>query len=266
MNPITEYYNSYDEDGRLMSRHGQVEYLTTMWYIEKYLFPGARILDIGAGTGRYSLALAKLGYVVDAVELVEHNIDIFKQNTPPGASVTVRRGDALELSGFSDETYDLTLILGPLYHMYTQTDKLRVIREALRVTKPGGVLFAAYCVSDASILQYGFIGGRIKELMRPNDFCGLAMPGFKAYSTPKSLFEIIRREDIDELMRGFDVERLHYVATDLYTNHMREMVDAMDDETFALYLDYHFFLCERPDMAGLTHHSLDIFRKPKQVL
>jgi 2-polyprenyl-3-methyl-5-hydroxy-6-metoxy-1,4-benzoquinol methylase len=260
---LTEYYNTYDEEARLLSRHGQVEFLTTMRYIEKYLFPGARILDLGAGTGRYSHALAKMGYTVDAVEFVKHNIDIFKSNKPPDEAVTICQGNARDLSAFADDIYDITLILGPLYHVYTLEDKLQVLREALRITKPGGVLFAAYCISDASILQYGFMGGHIRELMQPNDFCGLTIPGYKAYSTPKSLFEIVRKEDVDELMSGFDTERLHYVATDLYTNHMRETVDAMDDATFSLYLDYHFFLCERPDMAGLTHHSLDIFRKLK---
>lgn len=67
---LTNYYNSYDEEGRLLSKHGQVEFLTTMRYIEKYLTPGTRILEVGAGTGRYSLALAKQGYTVDAVELI----------------------------------------------------------------------------------------------------------------------------------------------------------------------------------------------------
>ena len=66
---LIDFYQSYDEDGRLTSRHGSVEFLTTMHYIEKYLFPGARILEIGAGTGRYSHALARREYAVDAIEL-----------------------------------------------------------------------------------------------------------------------------------------------------------------------------------------------------
>ena len=49
---LTNFYSNYDEEGRLLSKHGQVEYLTTMRYIEKYLRPGMRVLEIGAGTGR----------------------------------------------------------------------------------------------------------------------------------------------------------------------------------------------------------------------
>ncbi len=74
---LTRFYSGYDEDSRLQSRHGSVEYLTTMRYVEKYLSPGMRILEIGAGTGRYSHVLARKGYRVDAVELVQHNIDLF---------------------------------------------------------------------------------------------------------------------------------------------------------------------------------------------
>ena len=75
---LIDFYRHYDEDGRLASRHGSVEFLTTMHYIEKYLRPGFRILEIGAGTGRYSHALARRGYEVSAVELVEHNIEVLK--------------------------------------------------------------------------------------------------------------------------------------------------------------------------------------------
>ncbi|MDE7158746.1 MAG: SAM-dependent methyltransferase, partial [Clostridiales bacterium] len=85
---ITELYNNYDEDSRLTSKHGQVEFLTTMRYIEKYIKAGDRVLEIGAATGRYSHTLARQGYKVDAVELVEHNIDVFRQNTLPHEDIT----------------------------------------------------------------------------------------------------------------------------------------------------------------------------------
>ena len=107
---LTQYYGSYDEDNRLCSRYGMVEYLTTMRYIEKYLRPGMRILEIGAATGRYSHYFAQQGYQVDAVELVEHNIEIFKQNTKPGEKITITQGNAKNLCGFSDNTYDITLL------------------------------------------------------------------------------------------------------------------------------------------------------------
>jgi ubiquinone/menaquinone biosynthesis C-methylase UbiE len=255
---LTSYYSDYDEEGRLLSKHGQVEFLTTMRYIEKYLTPGARILEIGAGTGRYSLELAKQGYAVDAVELVQHNIEILKNKITSDIDISVRQGNATDLSCFEDDTFDVTLLLGPMYHLFTESDRFNALSEALRVTKKGGVLFTAYCISDASIICYGFKAGNIDTLMSKGL---LDTDTFKAFSTPAEIFELYRKEDIFELMVPFEVTRLHYVATDLATNYMRDTVDAMDDRTFELYLKYHFSICERSDMVGATHHSLDIVRK-----
>ena len=158
---LNDFYNHYDEDSRLLFQHGSVEFLTTMRYIEKYLKHGDKVLEIGAGTGRYSHALARRGHPVDAVELVAHNIEVFRQNTRPGESVTIAQGNALDLSAFADNAYDVTLLLGPLYHLYTQDDKRRALREAIRVTKPGGVVFAAYVISDGCLLDEGFRRGNI---------------------------------------------------------------------------------------------------------
>lgn len=255
---LNAYYSNYNEDGRLLSQHGQVEFLTTMRYIQRYLQPGMRILEVGAGTGRYAHALARLGFPVDAVELIPYNIELFQRNTQPGVNITIQQGNALDLNAFAEESYDITLVLGPMYHLYTEADQLKALSEALRVTKKGGIIFVAYCISDASVIGYGFKEGFAPMLLEK----GMMDPEtFKTFSIPADLFELYRKEDIDALMEHFPVTRLHYVATDLMTNHMRETVDAMDENMFALYLRYHFAVCEREDMVGITHHSLDIFKK-----
>lgn len=255
---LTHYYSGYDEESRLLSRHGSVEYLTTMRYIEKYLRPGMRVLEIGAATGRYSHALARQGYQVDAVELVQHNIDIFEKNTQPGENVTVRQGNAMDLHCFEQDTFDITLLLGPMYHLFAVEDQKKALAEAIRVTKPGGVIFAAYCGNEATMIQFCFGKGMLKE-QRYQDLVDPVT--FKASSDPAELFELYRKEDIDALMDGFPVTRLHYVGTDMATNYMRSTVDEMDDELFGLYLKYHFSICERCDCVGTSHHILDVFRK-----
>ena len=169
INYLNSYYEQYDENSRLLSKTGNVEFWTTMHYIEKFLRPGVRILEIGAGTGRYSHALAQKGYRVDAVELIGHNIEIFKQHTIEGEPVTIVQGNATDLSAFESNTYDITLLLGPMYHLFEKSDKDRALAEAIRVTKPGGVVFAAYCMSDPAILQAAFIRGRTQELI--SNFC-----------------------------------------------------------------------------------------------
>ena len=78
---VSSFYEQANEDGRLQrSRHGQMEYLTTMRYIHRYLNSGSKVLEIGAGTGRYSIALAKEGMAVTAVELAESNLAALKEN------------------------------------------------------------------------------------------------------------------------------------------------------------------------------------------
>lgn len=255
---LNDYYTNYDEEGRLLSPHGQVEYLTTMRYIKKYLRPGMRILEIGAATGRYSHALARQGYQVEAVELVQHNIDIFNRLTQPGEKVTIRQGNAKDLSFYQDGTFDMTLLLGPMYHLFSAEEQRQALSEAIRVTKIDGILFAAYCGNDATMVQYCFGRGMLKE----KRYQELVDPvTFKASSDPAELFELYRKEDIDALMVHFSTQRLHYIGTDMATNYMRDAVDSMDAELFEMYLRYHFSICERSDMVGVSHHILDIHRK-----
>ena len=255
---LTQFYSNYDEEGRLLSKHGQVEFLTTMRYIEKYLRPGMRVLEIGAATGRYSHTLARKGYRVDAVELIQHNIDIFNTLTQPGEDITIRQGNAKDLSCFADDTFDMTLLLGPMYHLFTVEEQLQALSEAIRVTKKGGIIMAAYCGNDATMVQFCFGRGMLRE-QRYQEL--IDFETFKASSDPAELFQLYRIEDIDALMANFLTERLHFVGTDMAANYMRNVVDEMDEEFFELFLKYHFTICERKDMVGVSHHFLDVFRK-----
>lgn len=257
---LIDFYNHYDEENRLTSKHGMVEFFTTMRYVEKYLKPGDRILEIGAGTGRYSHALARQGYEVDAVELVEHNIEVFRKNTLAHENISILQGNALDLSVFSDDQYDITLLLGPLYHLYNKEDKQQAIREAIRVTKRGGIILAAYVISDGCLLDEGFKRSNINVAEYIKNGL-LDSETFAAKSEPKDLFELVRKEDIDDLMSAFPVKRLHYVAADGCALLLREAIDAMNDDTFHLYLKYHFATCERGDLLGVTSHAIDIFKK-----
>jgi len=262
MGYIEDYYSNYDEDARLGEKHGRVEFLTTMRYVQRYLEakPSAYVLEVGAGTGRYSRAIADLGFCVEAVELTPHNIEVFKRQITPTQKISVTHGNALDLHMFGDNTFDITLVLGPMYHLYTEADKQKAISEALRVTKPGGEIFVAYIISDAAILEDGFKRGCwcLADYIDK----GLVDPvTFDTTSLPENIFELVRKDDIDHLMSHFPVERLHYVATDMLTRIIRENIAEMDEELFGLYLRYHYAVCERPDMVGVTNHSLDIFRK-----
>ena len=124
---LVDYYNTHDEDVRLLSKHGRVEFLTTVKYIKQYLKDGMKIIEIGAATGRYSHYFAQKGFEVDAVELIEHNIEVFKTKTLPGENVRIKQGNALDLSEYPDNSYDITLLLGPMYHIYTFEEQKKAL-------------------------------------------------------------------------------------------------------------------------------------------
>ena len=259
MSWLDDYYNSYDEEHRLLSRHGSVEYLTTMKYIRESLegLEEPSILEIGAGTGRYSVTLAKQGLRVTALELVAHNLDVLRSKLDGTEPITVLQGNALDLSALPDEAFDLTMVLGPLYHLYTQEDQLRALAEAVRVTKPGGRILVAYCMNEPTVIQYVFGLNKLRELMDLK----MLTPDWHCISEPKDVFQLMRTEDIAALDAELPVERIKLVATDGATNYKRECIDAMDDETFGRWMDFHFTICERQDLIGASHHTLDILRK-----
>lgn len=120
---ISGFYGQFDEDGRTYrSRHGQLEFCTTMAYIHRYVGKESKILEVGAGTGRYSIALAKEGMDVTAVELVESNLAILKEKSKGIPNLQSFQGDATDLSRFADDSFDVTLFFGPMYHLYEEDE------------------------------------------------------------------------------------------------------------------------------------------------
>ena len=259
MNILEEYYNNHDEESRLLSRHGQVEYLTTMKYIHAFAEEsGAKnIIEIGAGTGRYSVPLAKEGFNVMAVELIEHNLEVLRSKLDGSEPVTALQGNALDLSQFADGSFDMTLLLGPMYHLFTSEDKKKALSEAVRVTKSCGYILVAYCMNEPTIINFGFRHGNLQYILDNN----LLLDKWHCKSEPKELFELYRTEDIAALDATVNVTREKLIATDGATNYMGDIIDGMDDFTFEKWLEYHFAICERQDLIGASHHTLDILRK-----
>ncbi len=256
---LKQYYETHDEEGRLLSRHGQVEYITTMKYIHDCAEKtGAkRILEIGAGTGRYSVPLAKEGFSVTAVELIVRNLDVLRGKLDGGEDLTALQGDAMDLSRFPDDSFDMTLLLGPMYHLFSFDDQKKALSEAVRVTKPGGYLLVAYCMNEPTVIQYVFQRENLRQVLENR----MLTPDWHCVSEPKELFELVRVEDIAALDETVSVTREKLVATDGATNYMREFIDAADDFTFEKWMEYHLSVCERQDLIGASHHTLDILRK-----
>lgn len=256
-NKIIDFYTNYDEDGRLLRKSRLPEYLTTMRYIEKYLKPNSKIIEIGAGTGRYSIALAEKGYDVTAVELVPHNIEIIKKKIKPHYNIKIYEGNACDMSAFESETYDIVLLLGPMYHLFTDTDKHKALDEAIRVAKTGGIIYASYCNNDTAIYKFFYKRKILKYLDR-----GMIKENYHTVSSPNEVFELYRKSDIDELMKSHNVTRLHFVGVDMLSYAFGDdRLDNLNDREFEEYMKFLSNLCEREDLVGLSIHMLDIFRK-----
>ncbi|MDD7404154.1 MAG: methyltransferase domain-containing protein [Butyribacter sp.] len=256
MTELEQYYNKFSEEKRLTRRHGNVEYVTSMKYIHQYLpeNPQAKILDVGAGTGRYSVQLASEGYDVTAVELVKYNLGILKSKK---SSVKAYQGNALNLSRFSDNTFDMTLVFGPMYHLYDFSDKLKALCEAKRVTKQGGMILVAYCMNEFSVITHAFKENYAKESMEK----GKLTEDFQTVTDKEDLYSYVRIEEINRLYQEAGLERKQIIAADGPANYLRPVLNAMDDETYELFIRYHLATCERQDLIGASAHTVDILCK-----
>lgn len=259
MTELEEYYNKFNEEKRLDSRHGRVEFATSMHYIHQSLdeLSGGRmpqemqLLDIGAGTGRYSIPLSQEGYGVTAVELVRHNLGRLKQKS---SSVKAYQGNALNLKRFADESFDLTLVFGPMYHLHSMEDKLTALREAKRVTRKGGRILVAYIMNEFSVITYAFKQRHILESLRE----GMLDETYHCTEKANPLYSMVRLEDIDQLNELAGLERMKMIAADGAANYIRPFLNALTEEEFDAFLAYHMATCERMDLMGASGHTVDI--------
>ena len=250
---IEKHYNKHPEDLRLLRRHGIVEFETTMYHLRRFLKPGYRLLDIGAGTGRYTSALMAEGYEVKAVELVRRNIDVFLKREP---TANVVQGDARHMPFVPTASADVTLLLGPLYHLIGDDEKLKALKEAKRVTKPGGLIFVAYLMNEYSILSYCFDEDRIGGLLDR----GVVDQNFHIQAQADELYDYVRLEDINRLDENAGLERVTIFSPDGASDYMRTRLNRMSDETFAHFIAYQKSISERADLIGAGSHVVDVVR------
>lgn len=262
MTELELYYNKFNEEKRLDSRHGQVEFVTSMKYIHKYLSQmeenrpkeEIKILDVGAATGRYSVPLAEEGYDVTAVELVKHNLARLKAK---GSNVKAYQGNAMKLKRFEDNSFDLVLVFGPMYHLHEKEEKLKALSEAKRVAKPEGVIMVAYIMNEYSVITYAFKERHIKEGMEN----GMLDKDFHCTKKANDLYSFVRTEDLEELNQEVGLTRLQLIAADGAANYIRPFLNALDEEEFQYFIEYHLSTCERGDLLGASGHLVDILKK-----
>ena len=250
---VNRTYDIFNEESRLNhSKAARVEFITTVHYIEKYLKEGDKILDIGAGAGEYSFYFARKGYEVSALELADANIEAFKKKLTPEDKIDLVQGNALDLSIYENQSFDIVLLFGPLYHLKNEEDKQRCIEEAKRVCKDEGKIFFAFISNDFVFLtEFGYDsnyfsnGDYDKDTFKLNDF--------------PFVFHTV--ESARNLLHKSDINILHEVASDGASELLAMKINEMGEEDYAQYLRYHFYICEKPEMIGMSNHLLFVGEK-----
>ena len=256
---INDFYSKTDEDARLeKSRQGQLEYLVTMHYIHKFLKKNDRILEIGAGTGRYSIALAEEGFAVSSLELAESNLDVLKKNAQNLNNIEIYQGDAVNLERFADNSFDITLSLGPMYHLYDAEEQHKALDEAIRVTKPGGIIFIAFLSVHAIICtNYLYDWMPTVQGLKENFDRDYKVRHFK-----EQLFTGFDITEFEDLFIDKETDHITTVAADNVLEVAERRPDfSLTDEEFAAFAQYQLHICEKREMLGNSSHLLYICRK-----
>lgn len=167
MNNVIDYYSQFDEWGRLDRE--PLEFYINWHYIKQYVTPQSNVLDNGAGPGKYSMELAKLGCHVTLSDLTPRLVDMAKEKANELGVVEQFLGfhvlNAIDLNGIADETFDASLMLGPLYHLQREEERIKAVKELFRVTKKEGIVFIAF----QSRMRMTLTSLQYPQYWKPND-------------------------------------------------------------------------------------------------
>jgi len=248
---IKNHYENYDEDGRLFRDKAHLpEYLTTIRYFDRLFKPKSRMLDACAGTGRYSFYLADKGHIITACDLVEHHVNIIKSNPDTDKLEDIAVCNVLDLSRFYENSFDVVLCMGAMYHLSSDEEKTKAIQECTRVCKPGGMVVLSY------LNYFAVVAAEVQ-----NGLCNLddLLTAFEDGSD--CLWKATIPNKMEQYVKTSGLEILHNIGTDGISFVLSEKVNAATDEDFYKWMEYIYKHCEEPSILGYSMHGLLIGRK-----
>lgn len=248
---IINYYENYDEEGRLFrDKAHMIEYLTTIRYFDRLFAPKSRILDACAGTGSYSLYLASKGHKVTACDLVERNINIIRSKPDADKLDCTTVCNVLDLSRFDENSFDVVLCMGALYHLMTDDERKKAMAECVRICKSGGMVVFAYINKIGAIIATIKPGlENIGELLKILD------------DTDDGIFRCTMPQVIVRLSSECGLEMIHNIGVDSISFTHMDKINAASNENFAQLMEYHYATCEEESIIGSSIHGLYIGRK-----
>lgn len=264
MSRVEDFYNRHaaEEWGRL-ERH-RTEFAVTLRALEMHLpSPPGRILDVGGGPGRYSIALAKLGYEVILADLSSSAMELAAvKAAEAGVSLAATiYADARDLEGIADSDFDGVLLMGPLYHLLSREDRLAAACEAGRVVKPGGQVFAAFVTRFAP-----FRTAAVEDpawLIENSDYAEEMYAGGvhdRGLKFPNAYFA--HPEEIEPLMREAGFSTLMLLGCEGIVAGHEDKINQLRGESWERWVDFNFRLGQEPSLFGAADHLLYVGMKP----
>lgn len=258
MDFINNYYQDEGiEDGRLFrDKKHKTEFILTTDYIDKYIKKGMKLLELGAGTGAYSLYYAQQGYEVHALEYVRENLDILKSKIKKDMNITPILGDARDLSIYPDDTFDMILCLGPMYHLDVK-GREKCLEESIRVTKPNGLIYLAYISNNFTFVKcVKKFDNYIEKYKDEID------EDFRLTDSQK-VFTFMYPKEMDDLIVKYQLEKVDHVTTDGISSLIIERINSLSEKEFEIWIKYLRATAGREDQLGYGEHLLYIARKRK---
>lgn len=250
------YTEFFEEDKRLCGTNASsIEYITNKKYILEALNEGDRVLELGAATGRYTMMLAELGYDVTALEYVKENLDVLESKIKPGMNVTPLVGDASDLSRFEDNSFDVVLNMGPLYHFPDHEDRVKVVKESMRVLKKGGKALFAFISNDMVFVTEAL---NYNPKFLTDEDINYNKESHKVRDYP---FTVLTVDSIRELMDECGCVEEKMIASDGYAELLENQINELDEERFKKWMNFHLYMCEKEESLGASHHLLYITEK-----
>ena len=272
---IENYYNfmAEEEERRLFKDYyHRLEYIVTMYYINKHFPKSGRVLDCGCGPGHYAIALARRGYNVALVDISSKLLSIarekFCRENLEDRILAVVKTSSTNLKVFSDNFFDAALCLGPMYHLITEEEKRRTAKELFRVLKPRGVLIVA-AISYFGVL--GTILARYPEEILDEKHKEVFEKGIwraSKYYTGKHVFPdayFWKPLELKEFLEKHGFETVEMAACEGIFTHLREQVNeaGKDIKKWHKIIELVIRTSNDPTIVGHTEHFLWIGKAKK---
>ncbi len=245
------YTEEYNEDIRFEKDNmHKAEFILTYETIFKYLKPKMKILELGAGTGAYSLRLAKEGYDVTAVDLVNKNLDVLKSKIKKNMNIKPILGDATNLSFLKNENFDLVLCLGPMYHL-NQKDRFKCLNESIKVCKKNGILIFAFISNYLSLV----------DKFRKNDLVKNKNKFDFNFRIKDDVFSLVTIPEIENLFLKSNLKKIEMISPDGVSRLLRDEINKFNKNELDLWLKYLRKTANDPYLIGYGEHILYIAKK-----